>query len=56
MKDRPIAVPQATSGHSLPAGLQLIGREFDEAALLQLGHIIEQTLDVQRPTMKLETS
>jgi aspartyl-tRNA(Asn)/glutamyl-tRNA(Gln) amidotransferase subunit A len=29
----------------LPVGLQLLGRSFDEASLLRLGHAFEQATD-----------
>jgi aspartyl-tRNA(Asn)/glutamyl-tRNA(Gln) amidotransferase subunit A len=37
-----ISVPGGLSAEGLPLGLQLIGRPFDEEALLSLGHAIEQ--------------
>lgn len=37
-----IAVPAGLDSSSLPLGLQLIGRPFDEESLFSLGHVIEQ--------------
>ena len=37
-----IAVPAGLDGRSLPLGLQLIGRPFDEETLFQTAHVIEQ--------------
>ena len=37
-----IAVPGGLDSSSLPLGLQLIGRPFDEESLFSLGHVIEQ--------------
>ncbi|WP_439925781.1 Asp-tRNA(Asn)/Glu-tRNA(Gln) amidotransferase subunit GatA [Nitrobacter sp. JJSN] len=37
-----LAVPAGKDAQGLPLGLQLIGRPFDEEALLSLGEIIEQ--------------
>ncbi len=36
---------------ALPVGLQLIGRSLGEADLLHLGHVLEQTLDLQHPAL-----
>jgi aspartyl-tRNA(Asn)/glutamyl-tRNA(Gln) amidotransferase subunit A len=37
-----IAVPAGLDSQSLPLGLQLIGRPFDEESLFSLAHVIEQ--------------
>ncbi|HKA71174.1 MAG TPA: Asp-tRNA(Asn)/Glu-tRNA(Gln) amidotransferase subunit GatA [Xanthobacteraceae bacterium] len=37
-----IAIPAGRDTQSLPLGLQLIGRPFDEETLFALGHVIEQ--------------
>ncbi|MBN9243358.1 MAG: Asp-tRNA(Asn)/Glu-tRNA(Gln) amidotransferase subunit GatA [Mesorhizobium sp.] len=37
-----IAVPAGLDANGLPLGLQLIGRPFDEEALFQTAHVIEQ--------------
>ena len=37
-----IAVPAGLDSSSLPLGLQLVGRPFDEESLFSLGHVIEQ--------------
>jgi aspartyl-tRNA(Asn)/glutamyl-tRNA(Gln) amidotransferase subunit A len=37
-----IAVPAGLDTSSLPLGLQLVGRPFDEETLFSLGHVIEQ--------------
>ncbi|MEN3597473.1 Asp-tRNA(Asn)/Glu-tRNA(Gln) amidotransferase subunit GatA [Brucella melitensis] len=37
-----IAVPAGLNGQSLPLGLQLIGRPFEEETLFQAAHVIEQ--------------
>lgn len=36
--------PQEGSGRRLPLGLQIVGRSFDEAGILQLGYVLEQTM------------
>jgi Asp-tRNA(Asn)/Glu-tRNA(Gln) amidotransferase A subunit family amidase len=41
------------SGRGLPVGLQIIGREYDEAGILQLGHVLEQTLQLSRPALAI---
>jgi aspartyl-tRNA(Asn)/glutamyl-tRNA(Gln) amidotransferase subunit A len=38
-----IAVPAGLDTSSLPLGLQLVGRPFDEETLFSLGHVIEQS-------------
>jgi aspartyl-tRNA(Asn)/glutamyl-tRNA(Gln) amidotransferase subunit A len=38
-----LSVPCGFSTAGLPIGLQLIGRPFDEALLLRLGHAYEQS-------------
>lgn len=35
----------------LPVGLQLVGRSMGEAALLELGHVVEQTLALKAPAL-----
>jgi aspartyl-tRNA(Asn)/glutamyl-tRNA(Gln) amidotransferase subunit A len=37
-----LSVPCGFSAAGLPIGLQLIGRAFDEATLLRVGHAYEQ--------------
>ncbi|MGH1349628.1 MAG: Asp-tRNA(Asn)/Glu-tRNA(Gln) amidotransferase subunit GatA [Methyloligellaceae bacterium] len=37
-----ISVPAGMSGEGTPLGLQLIGKPFDEATLLQVGQVIEE--------------
>jgi Asp-tRNA(Asn)/Glu-tRNA(Gln) amidotransferase A subunit family amidase len=45
-----ITVPMGyTRGDSLPAGLQLLGRAFDEARLIRLGYAYEQATRHRRP-------
>ncbi len=34
-----------SQGQALPVGLQIIGRAFGEAELIQLAHVFEQTAD-----------
>ena len=34
----------AAGGRRLPVGLQIVGRAFGEAELLELAHVFEQTL------------
>lgn len=34
-----------SQGQALPVGLQIIGRAFGEAQLIQLAHVFEQTAD-----------
>ena len=44
-----IVVPCAhvdVEGRMLPVGLQLVGRAFGEAELLELAHVFEQTLQL----------
>ncbi len=38
-----LSVPAGLDGTGLPLGLQLIGRPFDEEALLAVGHVLEQS-------------
>lgn len=40
-----LGVPCGFSGEGLPIGMQLVGRPFAEATLLQLGHAYEQATD-----------
>lgn len=48
--DASILTPSSTfallqgNGRHLPIGLQIVGREFDEAGIIQLAHAFEQTL------------
>jgi aspartyl-tRNA(Asn)/glutamyl-tRNA(Gln) amidotransferase subunit A len=45
-----IAVPAGLDSFSLPLGLQLIGRPFDEETLFTVGHVIEQAAGpIKRP-------
>jgi aspartyl-tRNA(Asn)/glutamyl-tRNA(Gln) amidotransferase subunit A len=37
-----ISVPAGLSSDGLPLGLQVIGRAFDEATVLKVGHVLEQ--------------
>ena len=38
------ALPEEGGGQvAMPVGMQLIGRHFEEAALLRLGHVFERT-------------
>src|SRR6185436_2899325 len=37
-----VSVPAGLSAGGLPLGLQVIGRAFDEAAVLRVGDVIEQ--------------
>ncbi|KAL6755017.1 glutamyl tRNA amidotransferase, subunit A [Haematococcus lacustris] len=39
----PVGFVQQASGTQLPVGLQIVGRSFDEAGILYLAHILEQT-------------
>lgn len=45
-----ISVPAGLSQNKLPLGLQLIGRPFEEGALFQLAHVIEQSAGSFTPT------
>ncbi len=38
-----LTVPVGRDSHGLPIGMQLMGRPFDEAALLRVGHAYERT-------------
>lgn len=40
----PFALDTSQSASGLPVGVQLIGKSFGEAKLLQLAHILEQTV------------
>ena len=40
-------------GHQLPVGLQLLGKAFDEARLLQIAHAYEQSTDWHKARPKL---
>ncbi len=45
-----ISVPAGMSGEGTPLGLQLIGKPFDEATLLQVGQVIEEAAgDLPKP-------
>jgi aspartyl-tRNA(Asn)/glutamyl-tRNA(Gln) amidotransferase subunit A len=39
-----LSVPAGTSGDGLPLGLQIIGRPFDETAVLRAGQVIEEAV------------
>jgi aspartyl-tRNA(Asn)/glutamyl-tRNA(Gln) amidotransferase subunit A len=43
-----LALPCGVDGAGLPIGLQLIGRPFDEATLLRIGHAYEQATEWHR--------
>lgn len=43
-----ISIPCGLAGNSLPVGLQLIGRHFDEESLLQAAHAYEQATEWHR--------
>jgi aspartyl-tRNA(Asn)/glutamyl-tRNA(Gln) amidotransferase subunit A len=38
-----ISVPCGTSKAGLPIGMQILGRHFDEATILRLGHVVEHS-------------
>jgi aspartyl-tRNA(Asn)/glutamyl-tRNA(Gln) amidotransferase subunit A len=40
-------VPCGTTAGGLPIGLQLVGRRFDEATLLRIGHAFEAASPVR---------
>lgn len=44
-----ISVPAGYDGGGMPAGLQLMGRAYEEGLLLRLAAIVEQALDRQKP-------
>jgi aspartyl-tRNA(Asn)/glutamyl-tRNA(Gln) amidotransferase subunit A len=44
-----ISVPAGLDAQSLPLGLQLIGRPFDEETLFTLGEVIEQAAGRREP-------
>jgi aspartyl-tRNA(Asn)/glutamyl-tRNA(Gln) amidotransferase subunit A len=48
-----ISVPCGFTKGNLPIGLQLLGRHFDEAAILRAAHAYEQATDwhKKRPTI-----
>ncbi|KAK9829343.1 hypothetical protein WJX72_005273 [[Myrmecia] bisecta] len=41
----PCGFDTVTAAHKLPVGLQLIGRAFGEADIIQMAHVFEQTAD-----------
>jgi aspartyl-tRNA(Asn)/glutamyl-tRNA(Gln) amidotransferase subunit A len=43
-----LSLPCGFNDHGLPVGLQLVGRPFDEAMVLRVGHAYEQTTDWHR--------
>jgi len=43
-----LAVPCGFSAQGLPIGLQILGRHFDEATVLRVGHAFEQATDFHR--------
>ncbi len=43
-----LVVPCGADAAGLPIGLQIVGRPFDEATLLRIGHAYEQTTDWHR--------
>ena len=50
MSEQPAASVNWTTSHSgLPVGVQVIGRRFDDAGVLQLSRILEQLRPTQRP-------
>ncbi|MDG3443932.1 Asp-tRNA(Asn)/Glu-tRNA(Gln) amidotransferase subunit GatA [Nitrospirillum amazonense] len=42
-----LSVPAGLSGEGLPLGLQVLGRPFNEATVLKVGHVIEQAAGPQ---------
>jgi aspartyl-tRNA(Asn)/glutamyl-tRNA(Gln) amidotransferase subunit A len=36
-----LSIPCGLSSEGLPVGLQIIGKHFDEARLIQIGHLFE---------------
>jgi len=40
-----LSVPVTTDADGLPIGVQLLGRDFDEATLLRLGRAVEDTAE-----------
>ena len=48
-----ISIPCGFSTEGLPVGLQIVGKAFDEAGILQIAHAYEQATDwaTRRPTM-----
>lgn len=51
-----LAVPAGFSASGLPLSLQIIGRPFDEATILRIGHTWEQATDWHRRRPRLEGS
>ena len=50
MSEQPAASLNWTASHSgLPVGVQVIGRRFDDAGVLQLSRVLEQLRPAQRP-------
>jgi aspartyl-tRNA(Asn)/glutamyl-tRNA(Gln) amidotransferase subunit A len=48
--------PEAEGGRTLPIGIQLIGRAFDEARLLGLAHAFERTAELPAKRAPLATA
>lgn len=48
-----ISVPCGFSAEHLPIGLQIVGKAFDEASILQIAHVYEQATDwgARRPSL-----
>lgn len=51
-----LSVPCGLNGEGLPLGLQLMGRPFEEALVLQVGYAYEQAVDASRWRLAEEVS
>ena len=49
-----LSVPCGLNGAGLPIGLQIVGRPFDEAAVLRLGRAVEAMAECRVPPPQLE--
>ena len=47
-----ITVPMGFTGNGLPLGLQMVGRQFDEATLIKLAYSYEQATRHRVPPQK----
>jgi aspartyl-tRNA(Asn)/glutamyl-tRNA(Gln) amidotransferase subunit A len=48
-----LALPCGFLASGLPVGMQLVGRPFDEATILRLGHAFQQATDWHKREPKL---
>ena len=51
-----LALPCGFAASGLPLGMQIVGRPFDEAAVLRVGHAYERATDWHRRHPDLDTT